>query len=249
MIGGLPLGLLVSAGATAPSRISWLDLAITTLVCAAAIGVSLAGVAHLFATRVRRRPLTIVLFVVAMVVSGVGVSGAVYLGAAWVPHGRWERLPLPPEPLAELTGPDCYYAMYAELFALAQSGNVYRLAEDSASQSWERSDGVPTIPPREFQHCLRRLPESSLRSSWAPRHVVSSHWIQLDGVDCGGAQRSVLLADGSVWRWGRYDCAIGFVAFLGLVVVAGAAMSLALSLLVAFHRPPIGWPKASGAAP
>jgi hypothetical protein len=245
LISGLPLGALVGVGTAVRASVSWPDLALTSLVSAGVIGSVLGFVACATVTRTRRRPIAIALFLLGMAGVGGLAAGAVYVGAAQLPHGRWDRLAVPPEPLAALAGPACFYQRAPVLYARARSRHLYRLVDGDASQAWERTDSIPGQPADRFGECRARSEARPLRSGWPPGHVVASHWIRLEGVDCGGRQRHVLLDDGTVWRWTTYSCAIGEVIFFGMFLLIAVGWSLVVALLIVLRRPPIGWPRAT----
>jgi hypothetical protein len=75
--------------------------------------------------------------------------------------------------------------------------------------------------------------------------VVATRQIDFQGVDCGGRTHYLLLADGSMWRWGTGGCAIGEV----MMLIGYAALVVLVSLLVAggivVLGPPVGWARAA----
>jgi len=235
---------LVGFSTTLRSRTSWLDVAITSLVSAALIGGVLALVTHAFVSRVRRRSSTVALLLVAAVALVTFTAGGVYVGTSQLPHGSWEPLAPPPEPLEDLGGPACYYNAHATLYARARTGHPYQLSEGADSGlPWQPSASIPTEPSDPFHVCHHRETPQPQWSPWPPGSVTASHWVRLESTDCGGAARYVLLHDGSVWRWTTYSCVMGEAAALWLFLAIVGMSSLGIALLVALLPPPFGWPR------
>jgi hypothetical protein len=171
---------------------------------------------------------------------------AVYVGESHLPHGRWEPAPPSPEPVTALVGPDCYDAWFSTptVYALVPAGRLYRLAGvDESTLAWERVDSVPLRGSDRGLYCSGGDRRPDVRSPRPPGRTVSSHWVLLEGADCGGRIRYVLLADGSVWHWMVFSCAIGeFSAFVFLIGIA-AVWSLLVGVVLTLAAPPFGWPR------
>ena len=246
LLGGLPLGVVAGFAASVRSLVSWPDLAITILLSTVVIGTALGLLTGVFVHHVRRRPLTVALFLLATLTIGVLVTAAVYVGGALLPHGRWERIPDPPEPVAALAGPTCYdlvFSTYPIVYARTQSGKAYRLqAGEDSGVEWLPADSIPASGAERYPFCRERDRTLNSRSPTPPGRVASSHWIRLEGADCFGRVRYVLIASGSVWRWGTSSCTIGEVGIFVFVVGIAAVWSLVVAYMSIRGRPPLGWP-------
>jgi hypothetical protein len=96
VLAGVPLGAAVAGETAFRSPASWWDLFLTGLGASVVIGGALASVAHLFIRRVRRSAWTVLLFLVAIALSGLFAGLGAYAAASVIPHGRWTRIPSPP---------------------------------------------------------------------------------------------------------------------------------------------------------
>jgi hypothetical protein len=252
LLGGLPLGVVAGVAASARSLVSWPDLAITVLFSTVVIGTAFGLLTGAVVNHVRRRPLTAALFLLATLTVGVLVTAAVYVGGALLPHGRWERMPDPPEPVAALAGPTCYdlsLSTYPIVYARAQSGRVYRLqGGEGSGAEWVPADSISAHGSERAHYCAERDTTLNRRSPTTPGRVASSHWIRLEGADCGGRVRYVLTAPRSVWRWGTSSCTIGEVGMFVFVVGIAAVWSLVVAYLSIRGRPPLGWPWSGSAS-
>jgi hypothetical protein len=240
LMAGLPLGLLCAAATSLDSPISWLDLALTTVVTGGLLGGVLGGVAHGFVRHVRRSGWTVLLFFLVMLVMAFASGTAIYVGSMALPHGRWIRLLPPPEPVRDFVGPTCYHLGNPGVYVRAVSGQLYAFRGGERDATWSREDSLPKD--------VLDGPCSRDATGWAwtplkPGPALASQRIDLRHADCGGRDHYVLLRDGSIWRWGTYSCAIGSLIFLCLYVVCVLVVGLITALVVVLLAPPLGWPR------
>jgi hypothetical protein len=246
LIAGLPLGFLCAFATSLDSPISWLDLVATTTVTGSLLGAVLGGVAHGFARHVRRSGGTVTLFFVAMLASAFTAGTAIYLGSMALPHGRWIRLLPPPEPVREFVGPTCYHLGHPGVYVRAVSGQLYAFRRGDGEPTWSREDSLPAARGEPDVLCSRAV-TSRAWTPLKPGPVLASRRIDLRHADCGGRDHYVLLRDGSIWRWGAYECAIGSVIFFFMYEACVLGVGLITALAVVLLPPPLGWPR-SGAA-
>ena len=249
VLAGVPLGAAV-AGATAfRSPTNWWDLFLTGLGASVVIGGALASVAHLFIRRVRRSAWTVFLFLVVIALSGLFAGLGAYAGAGVIPHGRWTRIPSPPEPVTGFLGPTCYsVGTDGPVYARATSGRLYAFRLTAGEQeTWTRADSIPA--PDSSGECARSAPNTG----WTPLKVgtvAATYQIEFRGVDCGGRTHYRLLQNGTMWRWGTGACAIGEAIILLAYLVFVLVVTLLVACAALVLRPPFGWPiSAAGTSP
>jgi hypothetical protein len=244
VIGGLPPALFVTLAVHFERSLHVVEGVATTLTSATIIAGALTAVAHAYATYVRRRGATVGFFLVIMPIVGGFAAATAYVDASR-PRPRWHALAAPPEPIADLAGPDCYSGMPL-LYARAKTGKIYQIST-RPGKAWRIASDVPRHRPNHFGDCSPQDNTEMLRSSKAPGRVVDSHWITIQGVGCGGHARHVLLDDGSIWQWSTYRCtgcvspALAFFPLVTLVFTFLAAM------FIAFSKSSLGWPRRSSA--
>jgi hypothetical protein len=230
MSGGLPVGIMIGLGtAFFGPHTSWLDLILTTAVCAVAFAGLLTLVTEPFIKTFRRSAVTVGAMIVLVTVT-ILVGGIFLLEAAdRVPHGKWERLPDPPEPARFFAGPTCHRLVGRDdgvVFVFTASGSYFAYHEDAAR--WTREATAPdTLSERGCRSRYRRR-----GTPMKAGRVVASYYVDDDGTDCGGRRYYRLLADGSIWEWSAGGCIVAWLA--GHILFAIAL--LVVSAIVIYTR-------------
>jgi hypothetical protein len=241
LIGGLPPAGLFAWGIGWDNQLVVADYVFITLSSAVLIGLALTAVAHASATYVRRRAATAGFFIFLMPVVGLMMTRASMMSIVVMPWGAWQALPLPPEPVVAISAPDCS-GFSSQLTVRSQSGRTYHISTKRRAV-WQ--DPAEILKPRgadHFSECLQRF-DRKYESPAPPGRVVASEWTRLQGVDCHGNVRHVLLDDGSIWRWSKNICVNSYVPFFVFGQVAALLSSLIAGLVVVIAKPPLGWPR------
>jgi len=167
----------------------------------------------------------IVLVTVMSLVGGIALLEA----ADRVPHGKWTRLPYPPEPARSFVGPTCHRLVGHDddvVFVVTASGSYFAYHGDIAT--WTKETSLPdTVTERGCRSRYRRhgTPMKAGRA-------IASYHVDDDGTDCGGRRYYRLLADGSIWEWSAGGCIVTWLA--GHIVFAIAL--LVVSAIVIYTR-------------
>ena len=233
---GIPVGVMIGVGtAYFGLHTSWPDLILTTAVCALAFAGLLTLVIEPFIQAFRRSAVPVGLMIVLATVTTL-VGGFVLLEAAdRVPHGKWERLPDPPEPARVFAGPTCHRLIGHDdgvVFVFTASRSYFAYHEDAAR--WTREATAPdTLTERGCRPIYRRS-----GTPMKAGRIIASYHVDDDGTDCGGRRYYRLLADGSIWEWSAGGCALAWLA--GHMVFA-IALLVVTAIVVYTRLRPSAW--------
>src|SRR5436309_1737639 len=102
---GLPFGLLIAL-IVSESR---LDFLVTLVLAALGFTAVLVGVTELFIRHIRRSTASEAALC-GLIIATTFVAGPATVGLARrAPHGRWEELPVTPEPVGAFVSPTCHH--------------------------------------------------------------------------------------------------------------------------------------------
>ena len=228
--GGIPVGLMIGLGtAFYGLNTNWPDFILTTAVCALALAGLLTLVIEPFIKTFRRSAGTISAVILLITMTTL-VGGMVLLIAAVnLPHGKWARLPDPPEPARSFAGRTCHELGDrddSDIYVVTASGGIF--AFDGDAGRWSRETTLPDSTRERGCHSMLTVRGTPMKVG----RVIASYQVDDHGVDCGGRRYYRLLADGSIWEWSTGGCAIGWVA--GLFVFAIGL--LVVSVVIIFRR-------------
>jgi hypothetical protein len=227
---GIPVGLMIGLGtAFFGLNTNWPDFILTTSICALAVAGLLTLVTEPFIKTFRRSAGTISVLIL-LITATTFVGGMVLLVAAVnVPHGKWERLPDPPEPVRSFAGPTCHKyhgGDDSQIYVVTASGGVFVYHRNGAR--WSRETTLPDSVPERGCYAFFKVRGTPMKMG----RVIASYQVDEDATDCGGRRNYRLLADGSIWEWRVAGCALGM---LGLLVVFAIAL-LIVSGVVIYRR-------------
>jgi hypothetical protein len=216
----------------------------------AAFGAALGTAAYTFTRWVKRSPVRIVAFFLAMTVAGLVAATAIYLAASGIPHGKWKRLPAPPETAVALTGPRCYTDGEVVLYVRTAAGRAYALnyALDTNDPDWRRVPDVPDTVAQSLPTCGMGPPVRS-RSPWLAGSAVATYQIEIRGADCQSHVHFLLRNDHTIWAWSRSSCILGEVAFAAVMAIMTVAVSLLVTLAVVLQKSPPRWARLDPSIP
>jgi hypothetical protein len=243
-LAALPWALLLGFLVSSRSPVSWPDFAMTVLLADAAFGAALGATACTFTRWARRSPVRIAAFFLVMTVAGLLATTVIYLAASSIPHGKWARLPAPPEPALALTGPRCYTDGEVVLYLRTTEGHVYALTYGLGPEArdWRLVPAVPDTVAQSLPTCgMGPLVRS--RGPWLPGSAVATYQIDIRGADCSSHVHFLLRDDRSIWAWSRSSCILGEMAFAAALALMTIAVSLVIALAVVLQKSPPRWPR------
>lgn len=219
---GLPVGFLVAVWPGLIGAVPTLaDIVVTAGVTGLVLSAGLSAVTAVFLRFSCRSRGSFVML--GMLLAAGTVAGGI-IALDWnmrLPHGRWVRLPDPPEQPQAFVGPGCLGAgpEVTRLFVVMPSGRYLGYGFDPAMQHhWTMQSTLPAEAPSDRARCERAsLGRPPPR---IPQDVVAVHRVVQMGVDCGGTTYYLLRPGGSVWTWSNFSCAlIPSMLFLGYCVI------------------------------
>jgi hypothetical protein len=229
--GGIPVGIMIGiATAFFGPHTAWIDFALTTALSGLLFVGLVAAVAEPFIRKFPRSGVSVFLLCVLMIITTLVGGLAIFEGAVRIPHGRWIRLPDPPEPVRAFAGPTCYRLTGRDdgvIFAVNATGKYLVYHQDRApDMGWTLEAGIPDSIADRGKGCrpMMRARATPPKSG----QVVATYRVDDNGVDCGGRRHYLLLADGSIWNWSDGSCAIaavfGRLLFAVALLLVGAAI-------------------------
>lgn len=244
VLAGLPWALLLALVVSSHSPVSWPDFALTTLLAGAAFASALGTVAWVFTRHVRRTWAGVAGFFLVMPTAGLLAATLIYLAANSIPHGKWTRLPDPPEAALNFAGPQCYTDGEVVIYVQAASGHAYAY-QDALTSNAGNWTPVPEVPASAVHHLptCDLAPLTRIRGPWLRGSAAATYQVEMRGADCGSHVHFLLRDDQSIWSWSRSSCTLGELGFAIVMAVATLAASLLAALAVVLLKPPVGWPR------
>jgi hypothetical protein len=183
-----------------------------------------------------------VLFVLFAGVVGIALgvlAFKIYAGLPRGPRDSWQQLPQPPARLTRLVTATPWSAlMVGEIYANTADGTVYAYVCQGDGCAWAQRDVLPPPPGEDYWsgHCAEGndLPEGLADAPTLPGQVIDSYASRYCGPDYTNDLVVILLEDGSVWQWNRFEPGMGrfYGRILGTICGGGLIVGLVVGIVV-----------------
>lgn len=171
---------------------------------------------------------------------GPVVGGLIAYGGLMLPQGTWQSLKPAPEPIAEIIT-NLPFDVWGHLtFIRTKAGNIYTYdCQSSTGCDWQKVSELPSRQPVYSFPCGENAKPSSI-TPLPPGKVVQSYAFIICGADYGSEVHHILLEDGSLWYWERFDSTLVSLGFLLINIGAGFFTSIgAIAIAMALSLKPI----------
>ncbi len=222
MVIGLPIGF-GSAAVLAPlGTASALDFVATLVLGTAVAGCPPAWLVKQTAWHERELGQRIRQLASLVFITILATTMAVVL-ANLLPHGRWVRLPPPPEPASSIAGYDCTANDRVAVYIQSHDGQLYRYLGHEPSAIWTMAATV-----RSSDDGILICSSGKGFTPPPPSGRLDAIRVDAVGADCRTEVAFILRTNGEVWAWGDGHCALS--QFLGWFV--GCTVASALAVIV-----------------
>jgi hypothetical protein len=211
---------------------SWPDFVQTTITAAALVTVISALILEFYVRSLRRTAPAVLGFVLLSLVT-IPVVSVTALGLMQrVPHGRWVRIPDPPDAVVGFVGPVCLRlggeGVGTVILATASGGYFVHNPGAAADDYWRHETRIPEAILEQAEDC--RPPSFVPAAPSVSGVVLDAFRIDDVGADCGGTRYYVVKDDLSVWEWSTFSCSIGvfgiLMLYFGLIVLHGVIVGV-----------------------